>query len=343
MTHSCRTAPNRAFSLVELLVSLSMIAILLSLLLPAIQAAREASRRATCQNNLRQLGLALHGYSVAFSTLPPASTSKGSPLGEEYYFQGFYSIHCRLLAHLDMRPIYDSVNFGVGAWPHDTFMAAYHPAWPRLNVINATAMATSISLFLCPSDSAGFEHASNNYRGNVGVGPHLMAWAETPDSGNGIFPEVGMVRLAQVTDGLSHTVAMSERNRGSYSTHELDPERDVFPRQTIANTADQLLLACLIAGRPTAASSGFTKSGLTWFTTGRDRTLYCHAQTPNGRVPDCIGGGMVPAIDMSTARSFHPAGVNALMADGSVRFLDSGIALNVWRGLGTRAGREIVE
>ena len=108
------------------------------------------------------------------------------------------------------------------------------------------------------------------------------------------------------------------------------------------NTADQLLIACAIAARPGNAP-GFVDSGRWWFWTGRERTLYNQAQVPNGSIPDCTYGGMTPMIDMATARSPHPGGVNVLMGDGSGRFVSDSIAQPVWRAFGTRNGGELVD
>jgi prepilin-type processing-associated H-X9-DG protein len=140
----------------------------------------------------------------------------------------------------------------------------------------------------------------------------------------------------QVADGLSNTVAFSERVKGSGGS-VLDPRRDVYTRRGIANTADQILMACRLSARQ-GVRDGYTISGDYWFWAGRERTLYNHAQTPNGSVPDCSYGGITPAIDMATARSFHQGGVHVLMCDGSVRFASNGVSLAAWRALGTRNG-----
>ena len=209
------------------------------------------------------------------------------------------------------------------------------------NLANATVSGLSLSVFLCPSDGGMFRETGTNYRGNTGIGPAFMVWVETPDSGNGVFPEMEAIRPADIRDGLSHTVAFSEPVRGSGQAKSLDPERDVFRRPGIANTGDQLLKACQVRARP--GNPGYATSGRWWFWTGRGRTLYTHTQEPNGAIPDCSYGNFLPEIDMATARSRHPGGVNAFMADGSVRFVSDTIARAVWRGLGTRNGGELVE
>ena len=337
-----RIKPGRAgFTMIELLVVIGILGLLAALLLPAVQAAREAASRARCQNHLRQIGLALHAYHDVQGSFPSASI--GGNLTHEDYYYGYYSVHARILPYLDQRPLFDSINFRVGTWPPDTFgfgATAYQLAF---NPINATSSSTNVSIFLCPSDGGPLAATGNNYRGCVGVGPGFVTWAEKPDSGDGLLPDKETVTMAQVPDGLSHTALFSERVRGSGGPGSRpDPERDVLQRLGIANTADQLLLACRYsAAQPDP--SGYTTSGQYWFWTGRERTLYNHTQVPNGSVPDCNYGGVVPAMDMSTARSRHPGGVNVLMGDGSNRFVSGSIDQAVWRGLGTRNGRELVD
>lgn len=328
-----------AFTLIELLVAIGVAGVMVSLLLPGIQSAREAARRAGCQNNLHQIGLALHNYHDANNCFPPSVTN--AMRGDGSMYLGFYSVHCRLIAYLENRPLYDSINFAIGTWPADTFLVAPTAGQLMLNQANETASRTGFATFLCPSDGGEFASRGNNYRANAGVGPSFLTQAETPDSGNGMFPEIGTVTMARVPDGLSHTAAFSERVRGSGSIIP-NPERDVFKREGVANTADELMIECRIAARP-ANQEGFVYSGRWWFWTGRDRTLYNHAQTPNGAIPDCTYGGMTPMIDMATARSRHPGGVNILMGDGSNRFVLGTISQEVWRGLGTRNGRELVD
>ena len=268
----------------------------------------------------------------------PSSRATARTGRPNYY--GYYSPHSRFLPYLEQGPLFNAINFSVGTWPADTFMSGPPLGLGKDDRLNATALKTTIAIFLCPSDGGPFQDTGTNYRGNTGIGPGLSPWVETPDGGNGLFPEYTAVGLNQVPDGLSHTVAFSERLRGSGGP-AINPERDYYKRFGIANTADQIMLACRAAARPNA--SGFVSSGRYWFWTGRERTLYTHTQSPNGEVPDCTYGGMTPAIDMATARSHHPGGVNALMGDGSVRFASESVSMAVWRGLGTRNGSELVE
>ncbi len=330
---------RRGFTLIELLAVLGIISILIGLLLPAVQAAREASRRLQCQNNLRQLGLAVQAYVGIHQAFPPATTN-----GAVTHYGGFFSIHVHLLPYVERTAIYDSVNFVLGTWPTTALLFSVKgmPFEQTANAAAATAMNQQISTFLCPSDAGQFASTGNNYRGNVGVGPGYGVTTELPDSGNGIFNEVEIVRISQVPDGLSHTALLSERLRGSGLASGFDPRRDLYQTMAPIVTADGALKACRIAARP-GNTVGSTVMGSIWFWTGRDNTLYTHTQNPNGRIPDCANGGALPQQDMSTARSNHPGGVNAAMCDGSVRFFQETISIPVWRAFGTRNGGEIVD
>ena len=215
-----------------------------------------------------------------------------------------------------------------------------YPAAADSNAINATVRSTNIAMFLCPSDGGPFNEAGNNYRGNTGEGHHYAELPEHPDSGNGMFPEVGLTTPASVLDGLSHTAAFSERLRGS-GGFGTSAERDIFGMPPEVVSADDALLACRVAARPGAEE--YFASGQYWLWMGRERTLYSHTQPPNGRVPDCLYGGAFSSPGMATARSHHPGGVNVLMGDGAVRFVGEGIAIRTWRGLSTRNGGELVD
>ena len=153
--------------------------------------------------------------------------------GSEYL--GFYSVHCRLLGYLKSRPLYDAINFETGTWPTDTFLVAPTAQQLALDMANGTALHTGVSVFLCPSDGGPLGEAGNNYRGNAGVGPSFLQQAETPDSGNGVFPEIGMVTMAQVPDGLA-APRLSVNAFGAPGPRAPVPSADVFRRLGIANT-----------------------------------------------------------------------------------------------------------
>ncbi len=332
---------DRGMTLVELLVALGVIFTLIGLALPAVQSARESARRAQCAFNLKQLGLALHAYHDLFGALPPPVTNSDD-WARTNFWMGLFSVQSRLLPHLEQNSVYNSINFVLGAAPPISPGVATPPdSFKPSLAANSTTFGVGLSLFLCPSDGGPFAIRGCNYRGNTGVGPFISNKPEFPDSANGIFPEMNRISFASVRDGLSNTVAFSERLRGSGAVGLANPSRDYFAMPKMVHTADGLVVACRIAARE--HNVNFVEGGGSWFWSGREWTLYNHSQTPNGTVPDCLMSGMVGSGGQATARSMHPGGVNVGMADGSVRFTGDGIASPTWRALGTRSGGELTD
>lgn len=338
------SSPPRGFTLIELMTVIGTVSILIGLLLPAVESAREAARRARCEANLHEIGLAMHGYLTDHRAFPPSYLAGRTPGSRGPDWIGAYSAHVRMLPYIDQRSLYNSINFAVTTKPPVLVgLKNAEPGIDSLIAINATAAGTGIGLFICPSDGGAFDTAGNNYRGNAGLGPFPGPLAECPDSGNGLFPEnhLSLVSPARVPDGLSHTVAFSERLRGAGPGSRSYPDRDIFVEKRYALTADQILQVCRISAR--AGSPSSHDAGRWWFWSGREQTNYSHAQVPNGPAPDCLAGQATPPPGMATARSSHPGGVNVLMGDGSGRFVKEMISTAVWRGLGTRNGRELVD
>ena len=326
-------------TLIELLVVISMISLLIALLLPAVSAARESARRAACMNNLKQIGLSLQMYLGTNGAFP-------------YYLNRFwkvdvphdrgalmpFSAHVRLLPYLEQEAIANSINYNLEGYNN--------PFGGGFNVANTTSKNTTVKTFLCPSDGSSFAlPAGNNYRGNIGVGPTWGPTIESPDSGGGFYDYMtGSLTPSSFHDGLAYTVAYSERLRGSGVQSVGSPERDystLFYTDAPLRDADFALGWCRVAAREFGMN--VLISGQTWFLERREFTSYCHAQEPNGAIPDGLHIEYPTSWGISTARSLHFGGVNALCADGSTRFVVETINRKVWRGLSTRSGGEIVE
>ena len=341
MIPSPRMRFRLGFTLVELLVVVSLIGLLVALGLPAVQAAREAARRTQCEANLKQIGLALHNYQATHQTFP---YNWGYPrvdpvLGRPYHIAARpYSALTRILPYLEQTTLYDSMNFSVETYPGGYDGTGFQsPA-------NLTAYATNLAVYLCPSDGAATPTPHGcNYRGSFGVGPHIATNQQTYDSGNGFFTFPATLGPGSFPDGLAHTVAYSERLRGTGVGASIDTNRNFGNIQVMMfcteRDADNALKCARIAATqdwPSDRAAGFT-----WFYGDYECTAYNHAQEPNGRIPDAITSGLPHGI--VTARSNHPGGVNSLMADGSVRFVGETIGRPIWRALGTRNGDELVE
>jgi prepilin-type N-terminal cleavage/methylation domain-containing protein/prepilin-type processing-associated H-X9-DG protein len=308
------------FTLIELLVVIAVVGVLIALLLPAVQQAREAARRIQCANNLKQLGLAFHGYHDPHGTFPPGRVrSRVDRRGQ------VFSAFAMILPQIDQIALYHSINFDLNA---DRGVGG-----PE----NDTARRTRLAAFLCPSDSASDsdkpDQAPTNYQMNTGT-------RHPARDNNGPLYENSRVRLGDFRDGTSQTVCLSELARSM----------SVRANDTI-EVPDRLILSHEATCRP-AGPARPSARGNRWIYGAPNHTMYSHHRAPNDPSPDCRGG--VPFGDRtnaewdrlsldSAARGLHPGGVNALFADGSVRFIKNAIAVSTWRALGTIAGGEIVE
>ncbi|WP_445013654.1 DUF1559 domain-containing protein [Paludisphaera borealis] len=334
--------------MIEVLVVVSIIGLLIALLLPAVQAAREAARRAQCVNNLKQIGLALYNYQSAHGSFP-LNWGSGRIDPERAYPWAIggrpFSALARMLPYIEQQPLYAAINFDVEAFPDKE---PHHFPSPQ----NLTAFSTPVAGYLCPSDAGPVPTPyGTSYRGNYGLGPVPFTTAESFDSGVGFYSFPGVLGPRDFTDGLSHTAAYGERLRGTGEGGGPSPARD-FGNLLIMDFCDirsaDYALKCsqLASAQPKFPLSRL--AGIYWYIGDFQCGAYNHAQEPNGRIPDAVtpdvaslAGGVVSGI--VTARSLHPGGVNSLMGDGSVRFTKDSIARQVWRGLGTRNGGDLVE
>jgi prepilin-type N-terminal cleavage/methylation domain-containing protein/prepilin-type processing-associated H-X9-DG protein len=343
---------STGFTLIELLVVIAIIAVLISLLLPAVQSAREAARRSQCTNNLKQIGIACHNYLAAFQLLPfgkGAGYTVSVP-GTKAYAR--WSAHSQLLMFIEQGNLFNSINFNLA--PETPGMAgdvAFMPPFQNANRENATACRTQVATFICPSDAGPFVpdwSGGNSYLGNMqswacDIGesnPSQVAPNEVP---RGIFYYLSGVKLAQITDGTSNTAFFSEKIRGK-GTRDADARSDSMIT-TATTTLDDTYLMCQTTNPALPTTLRLTHvQGASWVMGEMCCTLYNHVTTPNKGTCAALGfpGSMANMPMVVPPSSFHPAGVNTLFGDGSVKFIKDSVALPTWRGLGTRNGNEVI-
>ena len=304
----------RAFTLIELLVVIAIIAILIALLLPAVQQAREAARRSTCRNQLKQIGLALHNYHDAFAMLPYSANAPGymgTVSGALVKNQTGWVL---LLPYIDQTPLYNTIN-------HSAAMGTWNPGGGTLaggaTIVapNATASGTKIGLFLCPSDDGpqtypqgdgtyGCAAGIPSYRSSYGFSvQRAMVWDNS--TGNywtnearatrSMFGISGNANFRDVTDGLSNTVAVSETTL------------DVYDGVTASWACTQHVGIGIQFGDPANININ------NW---------YCcaWATPPNQQFrPGRLG-------EWGSPGSVHTGGMHVLMGDGAVRFISENIS-----------------
>jgi prepilin-type N-terminal cleavage/methylation domain-containing protein len=306
---------HRGFTLIELLVVIAIIAILVGLLLPAVQKTREAAARAKCQNNLKQIGLALHNYHSANGKFPPAQNKVG------------YNAHCLILPYIEQGNVCD--QFDMMLSPN--------------NAANAVPKAAVIPIFLCPSDTTAALPANTpgiNYRSNSGVSivnsyPSSANDAMPPPDGG--FWSTKEFNFADIVDGMSNTAAFSEHVKGDFTNAAVSPEGDTFQPGTYPATPDEALAQCNAIDISNLSFQGKSNAGDFWTSTDHTGTRYYHTFPPGNR--SCM---YPPQRIATTANSRHTQVVNLLLFDGSVRTVPYSINLAAWRAIGTRNGRETI-
>jgi len=347
---------RRGFTLIELLVVIAIIGVLIALLLPAVQAAREAARRSQCTNNLKQIGLALHNYHGVHNSFPMGSSRAPQALNpSQMAWWGDWSAHSMLLPFLEQQPLYNAANFSVTALGHD-------PA----GLMNATVVNTRLSGFLCPSDGNAGRNYTNSYYASAGTTTHRHHHIDF----TGVFARNVSYGLADITDGTSNTIAFSEgliasttggrtRAHSVVNVTTLQPGdharwldvTTLVPVGT-APPGPQLagfLQSCVDALRnPSNGSNIKNNKGERWAWGEAGMTMFHTIVPPNSNQysfaacrNDCAGCSPDGAI-FSNAQSNHSGGVNIMMGDGSVRFAKDTIAWRTWWSLGTKAGGETV-
>lgn len=332
--------PPHGFTLVELLTVISIIGILLALLLPAVQAAREASRRISCQNNLKQLGLALQNHVAAIGSFPGLGSQP----------QTSFSVHARILPYVEQQGLSNIIDFKQPLMLGGGGSACVNP-------IQAAAAQAVIPLFLCPSEGMnprfsdvlnfkppGGTSGGTNYVVCSGSGEDTYYDLRFPS--DGMFWRDSSVRFADIRDGTSHTMVISESLLGLGSdTYGPVPQE---PKRQMANMCNQFSLNTSGPGlvgvvnpdlQAIVANATYWRGcrGATWIWGREQVNTFSAYMPPNTPVPDMAAKG----IGFFAARSNHPGGVNAMFADGSVHFISASVPLEVWRALSTREGGEV--
>jgi prepilin-type processing-associated H-X9-DG protein len=289
--------------LIELLVVIAIIGVLIALLLPAVQSAREAARRAQCTNNLKQIGLALHNYHDVWGRFPMGSVQVPTPNGP--YRRPFLA---SLLPFLEQRNLFESYNYDL------SFQVA----------ANETTRASIVSVFSCPTDEQqSFVNNGGNVtdvKGNYGVN-----WGQNT-YGNQVLPApFGLnygATLAEIRDGTTNTVLMAELIQ---TPHPLGQPVDVIDRRgrIWSDQPSSHQISTRIGPNSQAADFGSC-----W-------------HRPDIKAPCIRNTGQGPQHSIGS-RSFHSGGVNTLLGDGSARFIKDSIDLLVWRALSSRAGGEVI-
>jgi type II secretory pathway pseudopilin PulG len=319
------------------LVVITIIGILVALLLPAVQAAREAARRLQCGNNLKQLALAMHNYHAQHDTFPRngyLNPAWGAPNPNLAWQQ--FSVNVYILPFLEQQNLYD--QFRWNDWGHD------HDNGP---------MQQKLSLFLCPSSppavigSANYWYGPGSNYGWCSGSTFDTAWGATAAIANGMFNIYQEVRMSDVSDGLSNTLMASEFLTGSGGTTTATFPNDVFYAGAgVYNAANhdfptQAELDAIGTAALNSPQGYLTNNGTLWSWYAHGQSLFNAAAPPNFRYPssggDCCPGG---AHDWSPGlippRSMHAGGVNVALGDASIHFINDGIDLLTWQRLGNR-------
>jgi prepilin-type N-terminal cleavage/methylation domain-containing protein/prepilin-type processing-associated H-X9-DG protein len=315
-----------AFTLIELLVVIAIIAILIALLVPAVQKVRESAARTQCINNLKQIGVALHNYAGVNKRFPSSHWRKIwdlDPTNPQGHFR--WSCLAQITPYLEQDNVYRSLDMTVPLYGGGTLQPAAVP-FPQ----NVAGLSVIIPIFLCPSDEFRLVipgRAPSNYAACVGSNPDGDAAV-----GTGMFFQNSKVRFTDVTDGTSNTVAFSEGILGPGGPNQTGTSGDV--RTLYKNVTTSVSQA-----NCDASTTLVTDRGSLWADGSYNCGLYNNVLPPNSSTMDCVKHSN-PA--WRAARSRHVGGVNALLGDGSVRFVSEGINLTTWQALGTRAGGDIV-
>ncbi|MEW4566865.1 DUF1559 domain-containing protein [Tautonia sp. JC769] len=363
---------RRAFTLIELLVVIAIIGVLIALLLPAVQSAREAARRAQCTNNLKQMALATLNFESTYGHFPsghgpvPIYDWSGSTWVKGSRTGGRTNPQAQILPFLEQSAAYGAFNLELNI---NTFSATGGGS------ANFTAMRQVVSAFVCPSDSGseklnpglgynnyfssigataameyGAEYAHQERQTNlIGVFNYNLSGRSAPafldaarEQPNPEYRKASATKISQIRDGTSNTALFSEITRAN----------------SVANVASEMPLNSYLGIWliPAASFNNYEPApecvvnpsgsriryrGQQYYRALGATGYYSHTMTPNSKRYDCATSNIDQRWHIA-ARSYHPGGVNTVFADGSVRFIKDTVNPNTWRAVGTMNGGEVI-
>jgi type II secretory pathway pseudopilin PulG len=333
-----------------LLVVIAIIAVLVAMLLPAVQQAREAARRSQCKNNLKQIGLALHTYHDTFNMFPPAAiwgyfapgTAPSAAVPRNY------SWIAMILPYLDQGPLYNRINFS---------LPLYDPSFTtQLDSNGNSISATKISVLMCPSDSV-FASAMYNL-GWTNYGGASVYWAQPPynaDPYSGMFTEFQNTGIRDVRDGTSTTIAVGECSTYGFQFGAMFTSGRGKPRGSANNAVfkSSLVTAASLSYYPGTAITPMFPDGSG---TGQEYKMTGPPQTQAAVDAPIYKAAWGIDGEWPGPSSAHPGGAQFLMGDGTVRFINSSIQFqqpvgvpgsttfsSLWFSLNTRNGQGLNE
>lgn len=318
-----------AFTIIELLVVISIIAILTALLLPAVQSAREAALRISCRNNLKQIGIAVHNYHVGYGTFPPSFTAR-----RDVSQRGSWSVHGRILPFIEQQSAANRIDLSTD----------WH------NQVATGVPGMELPVYLCPSDPRTHPRSRNGSRYvhpqtyGFNMGHWFVYDPRTGETGTGAFLVNSPTSISSFQDGTSYTLCAAEvKGYTPYVRNTTDPG---------ATAPTDTGFAAAYPGEHKLGPDPDNNTGHTVWCDGRvHHTGFTTTFPPNTRVP-LVVGGVEYDIDFSswqegrsltrptyaavTSRSYHYGTVNVVLMDGSVRPIDESVRPGIWKALGTR-------
>ena len=328
-----RSSPRRGFTLVELLVVIAIIGILIALLLPAVQAAREAARRSQCTNNMKQVGLALHNYHDSTKSFPPTGVLHGeTPTVVPHLLPYHHTWLIGILPHMEQQPLYDKTDLNLPIWTGGPPVGSPQPV-----------VSTNVAELHCPSStelelSQTRNIAYTNYAGSEGYhwwtsATFGTAWGGFPEftkssaEMSGLFTITKTRKIRDIKDGTSNTVIVSEVNSTGYKWGGFNTCGTGEPR--LATAGEIVFRAafvwtgvygeCCESGRYMNPDGAGPSAAARWFPGGAPHPFSPSYLTAWG-----------PNVEWPGASSVHPGGLNCLLGDGSVRFVSETINWPTW-------------